>query len=480
MPSAAIDFGPKQRSGDHELGGASPAAFNVTVDGGAVVRRRPGIQAYSVAPAGAVDASGVSLLHETADGTLFAVDNDALTKAIYVVAAGVATDISAVSGERIVGARRPTIAETEAMVVFAGGGPVIKVEFAAMATAALGGNPPQGSHIVANNARLLLNNVLSDTNRIDFSGTASGSSVAGHETWGVTLTSGFFNAEGRPDPVVALHENTNEVFAFGKTTMQFFAPDPDSIYAPVTTRENGCQAPYSVVKADQAFAWLDHTRRIVVSDGRSLQVLSDGIQQTLNDIPVVSDCHGYRFKSGPVEALVFSFPTDERTFAYQVGGGWAQWAQYDGSNWTPFPVLCHHLAASSGENLVGLTDGRVCRLVNGVADDLGSPIVASVTSGFDGRGSALRKHTKDVRVCMKRGQVGATSGTVGLLRYRDDLGPWSDAIPVYVGDPSDPQPVISLGRMGWPYRVRQWQFEFSAAADYALAWVQEEYEELPT
>lgn len=476
MATAPINFGPAQRSGSHELGGASPAAFNVVIDGAGVVRRRPGIQAYE--SVGVVDAGGVSLLHEAEDGSLFAVGAASGPKKVYVVTASAGIDISAASGELLVGDRRPTIAETEGMVVIAGGGPVLKVEFASLTTAQLGGSPPQGSHIIANSQRLLLNNVLSDKGRVDYSATASGGAIAGHETWGLTLTSGFFQGEARPDPGLALHENTNEVFLFGRTTLQHFAPDADSVYAPVTTRENGCAAPYSVVKADQAFAWLDHQRRIVASDGRSLKVLSDDIQQVLQNIADVSDCYGYRFKSGPVEALVFTMPSDGRTFAYQVGGGWAQWAQWSGSNWAPFPVLCHHLATSNSDNLVGLTDGRVCRLVNGARDDLGVPIVASVTTGFGG--GAERRHTKDVRVCMQRGQTGATAATLGFLSYRDDLGPWSDAVPVYVGDPSDPQPVIRLGRMGCPYYTRQWKFEFSADADYALAWVSEEFDEIPT
>jgi len=155
MASAPIDFGPKQRSGDHELGGASPVAMNVIVDGAGVVRRRPGIQAYSAAPVGAVDASGVSLLHETADGTLFAVDNDPLAKGVYVIAGGVATDISAISGDRIVGARRPTIAETEAMVVFAGGGDALKALLSNTVQLSSGVLAPAHPHIKAGAIRAL-------------------------------------------------------------------------------------------------------------------------------------------------------------------------------------------------------------------------------------------------------------------------------------------------------------------------------------
>jgi hypothetical protein len=314
MPLAPLDFGPAQRSGSQELGGASPIAMNVVVDKTGAVRRRPGVQAYATAPASVVDASGVCLLHESSSGLLYAVGNDPGTKSVYSITGGVATDISATSGVLIVGARRPTVAETEAMVVFAGGSTPVRVEFATGITADLGGTPPMGSHVIANNSRLLLNDAITNLGRITYSAQAAGSSIAGHETWS-GITSGFFSAEARPDPIVALHENTNEVYAWGTTSMQYFAPDASDTYAPVTTTENGCCAPYSIVKVDQAFAWLDHQRRFVLSDGRSLKAISEDIQQTLNDMTTVSDCYGYRVHLGPVESLVWTFPTDGRTFA---------------------------------------------------------------------------------------------------------------------------------------------------------------------
>lgn len=477
MPTEPINFGPSQKSGLDALGAASPIAMNVCVDKNGTVRRRPGIQAYAAAPAGVVDASGIALLHETANGRLYAVGGG-LLKEVYQVSAGAALDLTLVSGVDVgAGGLRITVAETEAMVAFADGGPPVKVEFSAAATAYLGGSPPPGSHVIANSSRLLMNDPVTQKGQVFFSGTAAGSSVAGHETWSVP-TGGFFSAESRPDPVVALHENTNEVFAFGRTSMQYFAPDAQTTYAPVTTTENGCAAPYSVIKADQAFSWLDHQRRFVVSDGRSLSVLSDDIQQTLADMSTVSDCYGYRFAAGPVECYVSTFPTDGRTFAYQTGGGWAQWAQYSGGNWTPFPVLCHFQRAVGAENLVGTTDGKICKLVNGVADDLGTPITASVTSGFESRGTLARKRTKCVRVALRRGEAPATTGLVGLLRWRDDLGAWSDSLPVYVGAPGDSAPVLEFRSIGWSYRMRQWQFEFSSAVTYSLVGVTEEYEVL--
>lgn len=477
MPSAPINFGPDQQSGSHELGGASPIAMNVVVDKTGTVRRRPGVQSYAAAPGSVVDAAGICLVHEGADGALYAVSNDAALKQVYAIVGGVATDISATSAVYVVGGRRPTVAETEAMLVLAGGNQMVKVEFTAMQTAVLGGSPPIGSHVLANSARLLTNNTISDLGLINFSGTATGSSVTGHEEW-VGDTAGFFSAESRPDAVVALHENTNEVFAFGTTSMQYFGPDADTVYAPITTTENGCPAPYSIIKVDQAFAWLDHQRRFVLSDGRSLQSLSTpAIQQTLNDIGTVSDCYGYRFHSGPVECLVWTFPTDGRTFAYQVGGGWAQWSGYSAGNWTAFTVLAHCLGATSGVNIVGTTAGRVAKLVNGVTNDLGETIVSSVTTGFQSRDTNAKKRCKGVRLTLKRGESASNPGPVGYLSWRDDLGSFGTAQPVYFGHAGLSDPTVRVDARG-VYRNRQWKFEFSGAVDYALVSAEEEFDVL--
>jgi hypothetical protein len=477
MPEVVIPFGPSQSDAE-ELGGAQPIAMNVCVDKAGVVRRRPGVQLLPAAPASVVDASGISLLHETEAGELYAVGNHPTQKAVYRIAAGSAVEVSAITGTKVNGTNRPTVAETEAMLVFAAGAPPTKYLYSTGETTLLGGSPPAASHVIANSSRLLLNNTAAGLRgTINYSEPALGSSIAGHETW-VGLNAGSFQAEARPDVVPALHENTAEVFAFGRTSLQYFAPDASTAYAPVTTREHGVAAAYSIIKADQAFVWLDHQRRIVASDGRSLKVLSDAIHSTLNEMSVVSDCYGYRVHTGFAECLVFTFPTDGRTFAYQVGGGWSQWSGYQAGNWLPFAVSAHFLAAGSNANYVGTTDGRVAQLRDGFYDDLGERIVASVTSGFQGHGTTARKRTRALRITLRRGETPAVPGTVGLLRWRDDLGAWSDSLPVYVGASGDSHPVLTFRSVGWPYRMRQWQFEFSSAVSFSLVSVVEDVEVL--
>lgn len=477
MTLGPIPFGPTQKQAE-ELGGAHQYAFNVVVDKQGVIRRRPGITTYPQATSAVVDATGISLIHVSEAGGVYAVGNQPLAKNLYRVLSGSALDLTTATGYKLFGALRPTVAETEAMLVFAAGDDPMKLLFSTNETSVLGGSPPKASHVIANSSRLLLNRYVSDRGLIEYSGPASGSSITGHETWGSTDTSGFFSAEARPDIIEALHENTNEVFAFGGTSLQYFTPDASIVYAPVTTKESGIAAPYSVVKADQTFAWLDHQRRFVISDGRSLKVISDDIQPDLLGLSTVSDCYGYRVFTGEAECLVWSFPTAQKTFAYQIGAGWGQWAGYNyvTANWSHFPVTAHCLRPGTTTNIVGTSNGTIRQLTDSVTSDDGTVIVARSRTGFLSRGTSQRKQCKRVMVTLRRGEA-TSAQPVGYLRWRDDLGPWSTNLPCGFGTIGDSTTVLEFRSLG-VYRTRQWEFEFSGDIDFSLVSVIEEFEVL--
>jgi len=475
VPSEPIDFTPNQAQGFDELGGAMPQALNVTVDGVGVVRRRPGIQAYASAPAGVIDANGLTSVYESTNGMLF-VTGGGLLRNVYQIVAGTAYNRSSGTNQQLTGTERPVVAETDAMIVYADGGVPVRVLLSSPNAQLLGGSPPSGSHVAAMNARILLNDGANPSH-VRASGVQLGTlDITGHETWTIP-PGGLIQAEARPDAVVALTENAGELYVFGSRSLQAFLPDEASIFAPVVTLDTGASARASIIKQSQlqVMAWLDQERRFVLGDARGVRALSQPIQRELHETGVVSDCYGYRVSLGHLDAFVWTLPTDGRTWVY--AGGWSQWCQHVSGAVTAFPVLSHFRRTGGGaENLVGLTSGRLCKLQLGVGDDLGVPITAAVTTGFQDRGTLARKKTWRVRVCLRRGTGSSSGTTAGLLQYRDDLGPWSDGLPIGVGSPGDSNPVVELSGVGWPYRKRQWRFEFSHSADFALASVVEDFE----
>lgn len=472
MTTAEISFAPNQQSSADPLTGASQAAFNVVAGGGGEVKRRPCLLASDLS-SDVIDAAGIDGLYTTDANRTFAVAGGV----IYRVTPGGAVAIPGLS--TLHGGRRAVFAETEMLVVIAGGDAMVKVELATATGSLLGGSPPISSHVIANSSRLLSNDLLVDRTKVRYSDIAIGTtSFAGHETWlPGSNGAGFFTAEARPDAVVAIGENTNEVFVWGTETTQIYAPDPTLIFSPVRAFEWGCAAPYSIVKADGQFFWLDHKRRIVGCDGGNVSTISKSIQGDLNGMTTVDDCFGYRVHQGNTDALVWTFPSDGRTFVFQVGAGWGQWQGWDQgrANWKPFLVTAAHQRLDDAENLVGTSDGRVGQLSQASQTDFGDPVPAYVDSGFQNRGTSGRKACKAVRLTMRRGRTTGAGNPRGSLWFRDNPGKWEGPLPVELGRSGEVEAVVSFRSLG-TYRTRQWRFRFDGSEELTLAGVEEDFD----
>ena len=470
-----IPFTNQQASGVEPLAGATVAAFNIVVDAGGAVSRRPGLRAYSEAPETVVNSGGIEGLFCTDDGMLLAMSTGP-GRALYEIAGGSARLVQ----NSLPGELRPVFAQTEAIVAIAGGREILKYIRASRAAELLGGNPPLASHVIAHNSRLLANDMAINKTAVRYSSTAIGTTdYSGLENWTFAPPAGYFTAEARPDNIVAVAENTNNVFAFGQGTLQVYGPDASYVYLPEATREYGCAAPYSVIKQDQAFAWLDQYGRFVVSDGRSIKTISDPIFNSIESIAVRGDCYGYRVLQGNCDCLVWTFPTAGQTFVYQAGQGWGQWSGYDPatSNYAPFTVLSQHCRQDTDVTVVGTTDGYIAELHRDASTDLGVPIKAHVETGYVSRGTDQKKHCKCVRMVFRRGTTFGATGPQAWLSYRDQPGPWEPGLPIDLGGSGDTHPVLEFRSLG-TYRRRQWRFEFTGTDDLVLVSASEDFEVL--
>lgn len=479
---APIPFKPDQQSGLEELAGASPVAINVSVDSLGALTLRPGIADYKGRTQSA-STERILALHESNKAQLFGVREVGAARRIIRITGTTESNLSTGPGGLLRGTLRPVISETEDRVVAVGGDETVQWDPNGLSQATeLGGNPPFGSHILANRNRLLLNDLTQFPWIVWFSD-VSGGLEGGYEAWNPnppsvgTGDASSFTALPNREPVIAVVEGSSQIFAFGRTRMQLWLPDQQQIYVPETALEVGCSAPYSITKVDQNFAWIDHLRRVVVSDGRTYQSLSDpAIQSVLNTMPTVADAFGWRFLHGNTDALLFTFPSDGRTFVYQKGAGWSQWQGWDGgtNTWKQFPVLSHTRFLESDENVVGTSDGRIGLMQPDIKTDFGEKIPAMVVTGFLDRGTSRMKACRAVRITMRRGEAGAPEAT-GFLWWRDDLGDWRGGVPVGFGSTEDRAVVVRFPSVGGTYRRRQWKWVFSGAP-MVLASVTEEYE----
>lgn len=470
-----IPFANQQASGVEPLAGAGVVSMNVVMDQSGAVTRRPGIQAYASAPESAVNTAGIEGLFATDDGVLLAMSSGP-GRVLYEVNGGSAIALQT----NLPGTLRPVFAQTEMLVCIAGGREILKYIRASHQAEPLGGNPPLASHVIAHASRLLANDLTVNKTAVRYSSTFLGSAdYTGAEDWTFAPPAGYITAEARPDNVVAVHENTNNVFVFGQGTLQIYGTDASAVYLPEATREYGCGAPYSVIKQDQAFAWLDQYQRFVFSDGRSIKVISEPIGKTLEQMDTYSDCFGYRVMTGSVDCLVWTFPTDGRTFVYQAGSGWGQWSGWaePSTAFAPFSVLSHHLRQDTDVNVVGTTDGYIGELSTNALTDLGEPIRAYIETGYVSRGTDQKKHCQCVRFAFRRGTVTGGPGPQAFFSYRDQPGPWEPNIAIDLGRSGDTHPVLEFRSLG-TYRRRQWRFEFTGTEELVLVSASEDFEVL--
>lgn len=527
MATELIPFGNLEEGGYDELAGGSPRAFNVLVDARATMRRRPGIVACDGVYSGTINAGGIYGVHVTNAGQVFAVGPRTGTfnqAPIYAVSATAAVEISHTLNTKLYGAGRPVFTETEMLLCVCAGNEIKRithtdpafpidvlgmpaainmnpsgapnvmfvsgVSFASvaqlpaspLAAAGMQALPPFSTHTCINSSRLLANDSLIDKTKVRYSDPNTGTTdFSGHDTWTPGAnTSGFFTAEANPDPVVALFENTNELFAFGSRSLQVFGPDPQLVFSTSSAIELGCGAPYSVVKRNQGFWWLDSKRRFVFSDGRAFdESIGNPVRPAVEGFATVSDCYGFSVIEGTVDTIVWVCPSAGRSFCYQPGVGWGEWAGWDDqrNNWTTLPITAHHQSSVDAVNLVGTADGRIGKLTRTASTDFGTRIRAYVETGFLDRGTSAKKRTREVRLTMRRGQTTGSSATgpLAYLSYRDSLGGWSSPLTVRLGTGSEFGTVIPFRNVGGPYRTRQWRFEFDGDDELVLVKVEEDF-----
>lgn len=532
MATDLIPFGNLLEAGYDEIAGGSPCAMNVIVDARATMRRRPGIATYSEAYTGVVTSAGLSGVYATNAGRIFAVStpldsayvtNGYKESLVYLVSDTASALLSVDAGRKLYGPGRPVFAETESLLCIAQGNEIKRVTltdpslpigilglpvdttitlsglpenhyvsgqaFVSIATWPLSLDstsgmtqlPPFSSHVIVNSSRILGNDSLIDKTKIRYSDVAQGVvDFTGHDTWlPGPNAAGFFTAEANPDPVVALFENTNEVFAFGSRVLQVFGPDPGFVFATSAAIELGCAAPYSVVKRNQGFWWLDAKRRFVFSDGRAFdESIGNPIKPVIDSFSTVSDCYGYSVTEGTIDCMVWTFPTAGRSFCYQPGVGWGEWSGWSEAtdNWTTLPITAHHHNVNDAVNIVGTADGRIGKLTRTASTDLGVRIKAYVETGFLDRGTSAKKRTREVRLTLRRGQSSSSTAPLGYLSYRDSLGSWSSPLAVSLGAGGDVGTVVRFRNVGGPYRTRQWRFEFDGSDELVLVKVEEDFD----
>lgn len=450
---------------------ATSVLRNWQMDVAGVNRMRPALVAYSTTGLGS--AALVALYRWKT--FIVGVDEDRKIYALEDSAPTVWQSLSdATAATKLDNTRRPVFAEDASDLFIAGGGAIQKWTGAGL-TARLGGTSPTDTTHIVNVAQRLVANTAANPSRVLWSDLGDGSD----STWGALS---FAHAEARPDSLVAIGENTAELALWGKTTTEVWgvSVDPLTPYQRIITLNVGMVAPYSAVRFDNFYVWLDNHRRFIQSDGRSYSVLSEAIAKDLRNLTTVTDCFGYREDTDLGGVVVWKFPSDGRAFTYDYSAKkWQERNYYTAPTNGAYPVNCHAYWDTYNLNLVGASTGAaVYKLDTTVRSDIGGTMVAERITGWQDFGSKNQKRSLRVQVVMRRGTatLGATDGQLEVA-VANDGGGWSNFKTVTTGQPGDQNMVIDLF-FGGVFSYRRYWIRYSGTDDMSLVGVYDDVTDL--
>lgn len=471
----AVDIGGGQVSGVDSLSPAASSVVNWEVDEASINRPRPGLATYSTTGLGTSPVIGLArwstyTILVTEDRKLWAI-NDTFPSLAAALS-------DATSATQLEGTARPVFAVGEQSVFVTGGGRIQYWNPSLGMSAALSSSP-KCTHVCAIGQRLVTN-VTTDATTI---GTYQWSDI-GEGAWGTWPGANTANAEARPDAIRAVSENTSELYLFGTETLQVhgIGADPTFPFEQISAINVGLAAPYAFTRLDSEFALLDNRLRLVVSDGRTAEPVSDAIQKDLRGLSTISDCWMYREDRGQYSLLVVRFPSERRSFVYDLKA--KRWTERDYYA-TPFhadwPVSAHVYWPTRNYHLFGssLTAAGLLRLDESSRADIDGPLICERTTGWQDFGSGNRKRSARVKVIMRRGTAtqGATPGALEL-RVQNDEGPWSTWKQVSVGVPDDYAQARDLFGLNGVFRRRRYGIRYSSTEDMSLVSVQDDVTDL--
>ena len=465
-----VDITLGQNSSADPLSSATSSVVNMVVDGGGVGRKRCGLSSYATTGLGSSPFIGLYryrtyVVGVTADRKIWALSDGAPT--VWVALS------DTTSATQLDGSRRPVFAEDSSDLFIIGGG-ALQTWPGTGLTARQSASAPLGSHVLNLGQRLVANSLTAPSNFF-YSGLGEG----GEGTWGAL---NFATAEARPDPIVAMYDNTAEIFIFGSSTLEVWGITASATapYQRINTMNLGCSAAYTPVRVDNQFAWLDNLRRFVLSDGRTYQVISQDIAQDLRQLGTITDGFGWREDTARTNCLVWVFPTAGRCFEYSYGSKrWGERKYYTAPAQGAYPVNSQAYWDAYNLNVVGSsTAAGLYTIDENARTDLGGTMVAERITGWNDFGTPDVKRSSRTRVVMRRGTtaLGATDGRLEVAVADDGHG-WGAFRIITMGQPSDLEQNVDLFFGGCFIRRRHW-LRYSGSDDWAIAGLYEDQDDV--
>lgn len=277
---------------------------------------------------------------------------------------------------------------------------------------------------------------------------------------------------GSADNIAAVAIVHGELWLIGKLASEIWADTGAQDFAFGRVQgafiDHGCVAPYSVSQQDVSLFWLSQDRQgkaiVVKTNGYDLgRISTHSIEQEFQSYTTISDAQGYCHQIDGHAFYVLTFPSANKTWAYELGNGqWHERASIN-ANGTLGRHIGNAYAFAYGQPYVGdYQNGRIYIYDQDYFFDGTQPITRIRTFPHviaDGKRVSYASFIADIEV----GQTGGdTTDTPWLMSLR-----WSDNRGASYGNP-----VIQSMGAGGEYLVSpQWQ-RLGMARDrvFELSW----------
>jgi hypothetical protein len=464
----AINSKPYQNVDPIELTGQSESLYDGYIDEAGSTVSRPGLQSFITLP----NASPVigsywwesksAVVVVTTDGKIYLI-TDVLGNNITLSTASIVME----------GTNRPFFADNGEYVVIANGKRM--VYSGGVAADAVYINdvdaPDEVSHVAFLDQYLLANQI--GTGQFHFADFISAPSV-----WQAV---DVYTAESNPDVIIGLYVLNRIINILGTQSVEFWINDGVSPFSRQegTITSRGCMSYAATVIVNETLFFFDNRRRFVGLSGTSPNELSTPFDKTFQRLNNVTDCIidfctiiGRKF-------LVISFPTDNRTFLYDIQGDyWAEWSLRnitDGSR-TWFIGSTYVYAIDWNMHLWGSRqDSNVYEMTEDAYDDVGIPIGVSKTSGYIDHGMPdKQKRSYKITFKFKTGiGIGTSGNTIPYARLRwqdvDTNGNlvWSNYRYINLQTQGHKGFIVTERNLG-SYYIRKYQIECTANVKFII------------
>lgn len=275
----------------------------------------------------------------------------------------------------------------------------------------------------------------------------------------------FASAEGLTDKINALNVSWREIMLFGRQSVETWYNDGTTPFARLEGAfvEKGCIAPYSVVAANNTWYWLDNTRRFISLEGRVPKIISTPFDKVIQGFSTVTDCKGDLFEVEGKPLIIWQFPTEGVTFAYNYAtNGWSQYYHWNETfgEYQRFLGQSFCYCPDWGIYLVGSRlDSKIYKASFDYWTDDGDILRTMRRTGWVDHGTRNRKRSNRLDLRLKRGYGPYAESTPNLiLKWRDNgSSTWNNERYVDLKQVGNYEFETSLTRLGG-YRSRQWEF----------------------